>query len=116
LVRSFTRDNWAVRAIFTADGETIFTSDHDGMVRSYDAASGQLLTSFRASPDWLTDIRLSPDGRYLLTGGGEPAARLWDLQTGVAVAEYTGHTEQLRELAFSPDGRLSSGKDGGFTL
>ena len=66
-------------ASFSFDGRLVLSGGQDGIVKTWDAQNGELLSSFAAHAgaiQW-NYARFSPDGEQLLTGGTDNVARLW---------------------------------------
>jgi WD40 repeat protein len=82
----------AVRTItFDLDGQTIGSGGDDGVIRLWDAETGQLreqLTSrpqrpfSRATPVSITSLAFGRDGALLVAGANDGTARFWDVRTG----------------------------------
>jgi eukaryotic-like serine/threonine-protein kinase len=89
------------------DGGTVLTAHSDGMMRLWDAVTGQpLISARRAHNDWVRFATFSPDGETFLTGSTDKTARLWDAVTGRPIGLPLIHQASVRHLAFSPDGKL----------
>src|SRR5262249_58103523 len=77
----------------------------DGLVRLWDADTGQELKRFAGHNDWVVAVALAPDGRRAVSGGFDHTARVWDLEAGKEVCRFRGHPGAVRDVAFLPDGR-----------
>jgi len=102
-VRRFEHPGGATSAVFTPDGQRLFTSGYDGMVRSFDLATGATGPAIKASeaPIWTLDI--SPDGKQLAIGNEKGVARLWSLaDPSRAPKMLRGHGRNIWEVQFSP--------------
>jgi WD40 repeat protein len=86
---------------FRPDGRHLATVAGDGMVRIWDAATGQELRQWKASPGKLS---YSPNGKFLACnfGSGQPVV-VWDEATAQEVRRSTA---QGSELCFTPDNSL----------
>ena len=101
-------------AAISPDGESIAASDQDGMIRIWDARTGQQLRSFRAHAKHARSIAFSPDGLRLASGGWDGTVKVWDAQTGGLMAQREGPGGRIARVAFSPDGkRLAVGSSTG---
>ena len=102
-VRRFDHSGGATSAVFTPDGRRLFTSGYDGMVRSFDLATGAPGPAIKASqgPVWTLD--LSGDGKQLAIGDQAGVARVWALDDLARRPEILrGHDRNIWEVQFSP--------------
>ncbi len=89
------------------DGGTVLTAHSDGMMRLWDAVTGQpFIAPRKGHNDWIRFAIFSPDGETFLTGSTDKTARLWDAVTGRPIGLPLIHQASVRHLAFSPDGKL----------
>jgi hypothetical protein len=97
-------------AAISPDGKSIASSDVDGLIKVWDAETGQERLSFRAFPAQAKNVVYSSDGLRLACGnwfGGEECAKVFDALTGRELAVMKGNVRRdINALALSPDGRL----------
>ena len=66
---------------FSPDGQYLATATQAGVVRLWQAKTGQELRKWHAHEDNATSVAFSPDGRYLASGGWDEKVKVWDVQT-----------------------------------
>ncbi len=99
---------------FSPDGKLLATGTQAGVVRIWQAKTGQELQKWPAHQENATTVRFSPDGRYLATGSWDKTVKVWDVEK-VLQGEVNEpllrqeHTMRVWSVTFSPDGqRLAS--------
>ncbi|OGI38230.1 MAG: hypothetical protein A2V91_00505 [Candidatus Muproteobacteria bacterium RBG_16_64_10] len=91
---------------FVNDNNVLVAAHEDGVVNLWNADSGALLSSLKASADSLGAVAASPDGRRLALSVGASAIQLRDAREKSTVAKLAGHAATVTRLAFSADGSL----------
>jgi len=84
-----------------------------GVIRLYEAATGQERLVLQGYRRLVTSIQFSPDGKTLVSGGEDGTVRLWDVASGKELHRFEGHRDRVTCVAFAPDGRtvISSSGD-----
>jgi WD40 repeat protein len=95
---------WVEDAFYDTSGQVIVTVGPDGMIRMWDAASGEEIRRFdRSFPD---EAVISPDGQLMVVLNSEKIS-LWNVRTGEEITTLvdTGVRSVSTHLAYSPDGQ-----------
>lgn len=67
---------------FGPDNRSVATAGSDGVVRVWDAVSGELLAVLEGHSDLVWTVAFSPDGEELVTASQDGTARIWQLSAG----------------------------------
>jgi WD40 repeat protein len=103
---------------WSPDGRMFASAHRDGTVRTWDAATGQPVRTFRGHRGSVARVVWSPNGRALASGGQDASVKVWDVATGKCVADLPGRGSPLTALSWSPDGGrlIASAADHKLTL
>ena len=91
--------------VFSADSNIIAAGDYDGMIRLWDATTGQTIKTFKAHTDTVVDVVFSPDGKTLATAGRDDTMRWWDIQTAENIKTFSEYLGGYSGMKYSPDGK-----------
>nr|VFJ46503.1 MAG: WD40 repeat [Candidatus Kentron sp. FW] len=69
----------------TPDGKTVVSGGMNGVITSYDVATGKKRQDFIGHTGDVWAVAPSPDGRFLVSGNDDQTVRLWELATGKAL-------------------------------
>jgi WD40 repeat protein len=107
-------DNFAPRLRFSPDNRRLFQIGSDGLVRAWDAESGQRLQELKGHVGAVYDLEVSSDGRRIVSAGEDRTVRIWDFDSGQELLALRGHPHPVIQLSLSADGRCltSIGSDG----
>jgi WD40 repeat protein/tRNA A-37 threonylcarbamoyl transferase component Bud32 len=111
-LRTFQGHTGPVRSVaYSPDGRWIASAGDDGIIRIWNAASGDV-SQIPVKSGVIRSVAFSPDGGCLASAGGDNSVKLWNAKTGALLWTGSGHTGTARAVAFSPDGtRLVSGSE-----
>lgn len=94
--------------VFVLPGDhVVVTCSADGLVRSWDLASGTVLDAFEAEPlGNILAAALSPDGEEFVTGGAAGTVHVWRLARGRAwrLLDHPGDDGDYGDAAYSEGG------------
>lgn len=90
--------------------QTIKATDQAGVIKLWNAETGQVIRTFRATP---MNLAFSADGSQILSGGSgidyKPNGQLtlWDAASGKLIRSFEGHKKfsSVSKVAISPDGK-----------
>jgi WD40 repeat protein/class 3 adenylate cyclase len=88
--------------VYTPDGRTLVTGGQDGVVRLWEAATGELLQAWEGHTDAIGDLDISRDGQRLATGSDDGTVRVWDMASGQTLFTFKV-VEKVQSVAFSAD-------------
>ncbi|KAF7965388.1 hypothetical protein HWV62_44069 [Athelia sp. TMB] len=91
---------------FSPDGSKVVSGSRDGIVRVWDALSGQpALPPLQGHIDAVYSVCFSPDGSRIVSGSEDGTMRVWDALSGQpALPPLQGHEGTVLSVCFSPDG------------
>jgi WD40 repeat protein len=98
-VRQIVRDAETVRQFMT--GNLKIPVD----IKLWDAATGEVVRSFRGPTALLNSLAFSPDGKRLASCHFNGLVTLWDVADGNALQSLRGHAGIVSGVVFSSDGR-----------
>ena len=102
-----------VRCIrYSPDGKTLATSGEDGVVRFWDAQTGEAGAKWPAAEYPVMGLAFSPDGTLLALALGDETRvtqpgpiQVWDIATATKKLDLPEHEKVANSVEFSPDGR-----------
>ena len=87
-----------------------------GIVKVWDAETGQDVLTFQKQAGVILSLAYSPDGQRIASSSinEDHSFVVWDAQTGDVIQIVHGHASHIHRLRYSPDGRLivSASTDG----
>lgn len=86
---------------FSPDGTSFVTGAGDGMIKIWEAATGQLIRSLAGHSNTVTCLRFDSTGRWLASGSVDRTIKVWDAQTGVQIATLVGHEAPVMGVVFT---------------
>jgi WD40 repeat protein len=98
----------------TPGSSYIASGGDDGIVRIWDANSGNLLKSLNGHRDVVTSVAFSPKHNKVASGSMDNSIKIWDVYTGTLQVTMTDHKLGVTSVSFSKDGsEIASGSDDG---
>jgi RNA polymerase sigma factor (sigma-70 family) len=102
--------------VLSSDGQTMFYSRGDAMVRRYDLSQGKDIAEPQGLDGFSKAVAFSPDGNLLAVAGNH--IYLCAGETGKILQTLVGHSNGVYSVDFSPNGNTlaSAGRDGTIRL
>src|SRR5207249_1672380 len=73
-------DTMVLCVAYSPTGEYLASASQDGVIKVWDAHTGQPLWTFRASEKMVFSVAFSPDGQRLASAGSDERVKIWDIQ------------------------------------
>lgn len=102
-------------ASFDRTGRTVLTGDAEGVLRRWDAATGQLLQTFAGrTPTAITGLLASPDGRRVIAASRKGDIRIWSLASGELQLAFSADQSYVSDMKLDAAGLrlLTVGRQG----
>jgi WD40 repeat protein len=117
-VKNFPHPNLVDAVAFSPVGGLLATGCHDGKLRLFDVAKGQVVREINAHalpmPSPIYSVQWSHDGKQIFSASFDHSVKQWDAASGNLVREFKGYKEKDFEkghrdavfcVALSPDGK-----------
>jgi WD40 repeat protein/tRNA A-37 threonylcarbamoyl transferase component Bud32 len=91
---------------YSPDSARLASGGADGMIRLWNANSGEPLKTIRAHDSTVTGVAFSPDGLLLASSSWDKSVKIWEAATGTLLRTLPSHAREATRVAFSPDGRM----------
>jgi WD40 repeat protein len=106
---------WSVA--YSADGKRLVVATKGGLIKVWDALTGNDLVTMTGHPGGTNMARFRPDGNQVASGGEDHNLRIWDAHTGEQLQLRRAHSAAVWGIAYSSDGKLlASGSEGEWAL
>src|SRR5262245_16113713 len=88
------------------DGGRLASGGKDGLVRVWDARTGQAVWTLEGHAPDVLSLCFSADGKLLASSGAiDRTVKVWDTQTGRELFDMERQREAMPDVCFSPDGK-----------
>jgi WD40 repeat protein len=125
-VKNFGHPNLVDVVAFNPAGTQLATGCHDGRVRIFDVAKGNVVREIVAHvamnvPSAVYCLAWSADGKQLISGSYDHSLKLWNVADGKMIREFKGfnektfpkgHREGVVSVALAPDGKTMASAGG----
>jgi WD40 repeat protein len=101
---------------FSPGSHRILSTADDGIVRVWDAGTGERVRDLVGQASRVLCAKYSPDGHRIASGGFDNNVRIWDAQTFEQVARLGGHQDYVKGLAWRADSQQLLSSSGDHTI
>ena len=95
---------------WSGDGSKIASGDANGVVKIWNAATGEELVSYQNHMGTITNLRFAPDSQFLAAAGSvDDSITIADSESGEVLHRLEGTGSGVWSLGWSPDGEWIAG-------
>jgi WD40 repeat protein len=87
----------------------VITTGSDGIVRIWDAGTGELHKTYIDRSTYLLDAVVNPAGTMVVTAGGDGKLRFWDVASGRMMWSLQAHRSPVIGIRFDGDDLITRG-------
>jgi WD40 repeat protein len=95
-----------LRVAYSPDGETLATADLDGIVKLWQARTGNLLATWKAGEALVLGLAYHPAGKTLITGDYKGVVTFWDTDQRQVRTRIQAHADYVMSLDCALTGEL----------
>ena len=81
------------------------SASDDGIIKIWDAASGQEFATLDGHTDRIWSVEFSPDGSRVVSASADGTSKVWDAETGRELATLEYDFPEVRRIGFAAMGR-----------
>ncbi|RVW43940.1 Angio-associated migratory cell protein [Vitis vinifera] len=97
---------------FSMDGQLLASGSFDGLVKIWDASSGDLKCTLEGPGGGIEWVRWHPRGHVVLAGSEDCTVWMWNADRGAYLNMFSGHASSVTCGDFTPDGKtICTGSD-----
>lgn len=96
---------------YSKDGQTLVSSGSDGLVKMWNARTGQLIRSLRGHSGEVSKLAFSPDNSKFASVGNDKKVVIWDAYNGSVLLTSVSN-RSINSIAFSADAQILAGASG----
>jgi WD40 repeat protein len=90
---------------WSPDGRFIAEGGQNGLLRLWDATTGEIIRTFQGASGTVNSIDWSPDSTKIVTGGDDFVVKVWEVVTTHNIASLEGYDASVYSVAWSPNGQ-----------
>ena len=110
-------DNPITAVALLSDGSRIASGEDSGVIRLWDAISGQRMATVRGHAGQILNLAWSPNRKLLASGSADGTVKLWDVSFGREVRTFFDQqSNHVYCVAWSPNGERLASASGDSTV
>lgn len=103
--------HWVNAISWSPSASYLVSGDASGTARVLNAASGEVVVTYRGHAGPIHAVTYSSSGKYVASASGDRTVQVWNAATGKNIFTYR-HNSPILAVAWSPDGKyIASGGD-----
>ncbi|MBK8454291.1 MAG: caspase family protein [Thiofilum sp.] len=105
-------NGYVTAVVWRADGTIIASGSDDGIIKLWNAHTGELLKTLQGHTEAIRDILFSPDGKAIFSSSSDKTIKVWDSERGIALYTLQGKIITAGLLSYSPDNKIIISSEG----
>ncbi|KAJ5743781.1 hypothetical protein N7533_008651 [Penicillium manginii] len=98
--------------IFSHDSKFLTSGSDDGLIKVWNANSGECFQTFEGHTGPVNSVTFSHDSTILASGSNDGMVKVWDANSGECLQTLKSHSEWVNFVTFSHDSKLLASASG----
>ncbi len=87
----------------SGDGKYLVSCAKDNLVKLWNTATGEIITTFRDHNSYVNSVAVSPDNKWIISGDMDGVIKIRDLHSGSLLKSIQAYNTSVTDINISPN-------------